>query len=84
VDDFDDLFGGRERGGDLRAQGAESDVLDQIGDDGEADIGLDEGDADLAEGFGPMFSSVMVPWPRRALKERWSLSLRDSNMLHSV
>ena len=28
-----------------------------------------------------MFSSVMVPWPRRVLKERWSLSLRFSNMM---
>jgi hypothetical protein len=27
-------------------------VLDQVGDDGEADIGLDEGDANLAQGFG--------------------------------
>src|SRR6266550_1203735 len=27
-----------------------------------------------------MFSSEMVPWPRRVLKERWSLSLRFSNM----
>ncbi len=52
VDDFDDLFGGREGGGDLRAERAESDVLDQVGDDGEADVGLDEGDADFAEGFG--------------------------------
>jgi len=26
-------------------------VLDQIGDDGEADVGLDEGDADLAQGL---------------------------------
>src|ERR1035438_1903921 len=31
----------------------------------------------------PMFSSVMVPWPRRVLKERWSLSLRVSNMTNS-
>ena len=29
-----------------------ADVLDQVGDDGEADVGLDEGDADFAEGFG--------------------------------
>src|ERR1700733_2118647 len=30
-----------------------------------------------------MFSSEMVPWPRRVLKERWSLSLRFSNMTRS-
>ena len=29
-----------------------ADVLDQVGDDGEADVGLDEGDADLAQGVG--------------------------------
>src|ERR1700727_3391360 len=31
-----------------------------------------------------MFSSVMEPWPRRFLKDRWSLSLRFSNMLVQV
>ena len=31
-----------------------------------------------------MFSSEMVPWPRRVLKERWSLSLRFSNMVLRV
>ena len=31
-----------------------------------------------------MFSSVRVPWPRRVLKERWSLSLRFSNILIQV
>ena len=50
VDDLDDLFGGREGGGDLGAEGAGADVIDQIGDDGKRDIGLDEGDADLAQG----------------------------------
>ena len=51
MDDLDDLFGGGEGGGDLGTEGAEADVLDQIGDDGEADVGLDEGDADLAQGL---------------------------------
>ena len=52
VDDFDDLLGGRERGGDLGAEGAGADVLDELGDDGEVDVGLEEGEADLAEGVG--------------------------------
>src|ERR1700722_17682799 len=30
------------------------------------------------------FSSVMEPWPRRFLKDRWSLSERFSNMLVQV
>ena len=50
MDDFDDLLGGREGGGDLLAKGADADVLDEFGDDGEVDVGLDEGEADLAEG----------------------------------
>ena len=32
--------------------GAVADVLHQIGDDGEVDVGLEEGEADLAEGVG--------------------------------
>ncbi len=52
VDDFDDLLGGRERGGDFFADGAGADVLDELGDDGEVDVGLEEGEADLAEGVG--------------------------------
>ena len=52
MDDFDDLFGGREGGGDLGAEGAGADVLDDLGDDVEVDVGLEEGEADLAEGLG--------------------------------
>ena len=52
VDDLDDLLGGRERGGDLGADGACADVLDEGFDDGEVDVGLEQGEADLAEGFG--------------------------------
>jgi len=55
VDDFDDLFGGGERGGDLRAEGAGADGFDDFGDDGEGDVGLDEGEANLAEGLGDVF-----------------------------
>ena len=52
VDDFDDLLGGREGGGDLFADGAGADVLDELVDDGEVDVGLEEGEADLADGVG--------------------------------
>ena len=52
VDDLDDLLGGAEGGGDLLAEGADADVLDEVGDDVEVDVGLEQGEADLAEGFG--------------------------------
>ena len=52
VDDFDDLFGGAEGGGDFFADGAVADVLDQLVDDSEVDVGLEEGETDLAEGVG--------------------------------
>ena len=44
--------GGETVGGDGGAEGAGSDVVDDFGDDGERDVGLDEGEADLAQGFG--------------------------------
>ncbi len=52
MDDLDDLLGGREGGGYLLAHGAGADVLDELGDDVEVDVGLEEGEADLAEGVG--------------------------------
>ena len=52
MDDFYDLLGGRERGGDFFAEGAGADVLDEVVDDGEVDVGFEEGEADLAEGVG--------------------------------
>lgn len=52
MDDFDDLFGGIESGGYLGAEGAGADVLDELVDDGEVDVGLEEGEADLAKGLG--------------------------------
>jgi len=52
VDDFDDLLGGGEGGGDFFAESAGADVLDELVDDGEVDVGLEEGEADLAEGVG--------------------------------
>ena len=36
----------------LFAEGAGADVLDEFVDDGEVDVGLEEGEADLAEGVG--------------------------------
>jgi hypothetical protein len=79
VDDFDDLLGGREGGGDLRAEGLGADVLDEVVDD--VRLTSDSRRARrISRRASLMFSSVMVPWPRRVLKERWSLSERFSNM----
>ena len=55
VDDFDDLLGGGEGGGDLPPMALVADVVDDVGDDGEVDVGLEEGEADLAEGVGDVF-----------------------------
>ncbi len=52
MDDFNDLLGGGEGGGDLFADGAGADVVDELGDDGEVDVGFEEGEANLAEGVG--------------------------------
>ena len=54
-DDFDELLGGVEGGGDVGAEGAGADVLDEVLGDGEVDVGLEEGGADLAEGVGDVF-----------------------------
>ena len=51
----------------------------ELVDDVEVDVGLEQGDADLAQGVGDVFFGE-VPWPRRVLKERWSLSVRFSNI----
>ena len=55
VDDFDDLLGGAEGGGDLGAERLDADVGDEVVDDVEVDVGLDEGEADLAHGVGDVF-----------------------------
>lgn len=55
VDDLDELLGGGERGGDLGAHGAGADVLDEGVDDGEVHVGLEESNADLAEGVADVF-----------------------------
>ena len=55
VDDLDDLLGGRERGGDAGAEGFFADVVDEALDDGEVDVGFEEGEADFAKGFADVF-----------------------------
>ena len=52
MDDFDDLLGWAEGGDDLRAEGFGLDVGDERVDDGEVDVGLEEGETDLAHGVG--------------------------------
>ncbi len=71
---------GREGGGDLGAQGLGADVLDELRDDGEVDVGLEEGEADLAHGVGDVFVGDGA-LAAEVLKERWSLSERFSNMV---
>ena len=55
ADDFDDLLGGRERGEDFRADGLDADLLDEVADDVEVDVGFEQGHADFAQGFGDVF-----------------------------
>ncbi len=52
ADDFDDLLGGRKGGGDFGAEGFGADFFDEVAGHVEVDVGLEEGDADLAESFG--------------------------------
>ena len=49
MDDLDDLLRRVEGLRDLDAHGALADAPDQVAHDGEVDVGLEQGDADLAE-----------------------------------
>src|SRR5690606_21280858 len=49
VDDLDDLLGGIEGLGDLFAQGALADPAGELAHDGDGDVGIEEGTADLAD-----------------------------------
>ena len=51
ADDLDDLLGGGEGGGDLGAQGLGADLFDEVAGDVQVDVGFEQGDADLAQGF---------------------------------
>jgi hypothetical protein len=50
VDDLDDLLCGVQRPGDVGAAGALLDGVDELPDHRERDVGLEQGDADLARG----------------------------------
>src|SRR5579875_1257887 len=50
ADDFDDLLGGGEGGGDLGAEGLGADVVDDLAGNREVDVSLEQRGADLAEG----------------------------------
>ena len=60
ADDFDDLLGGRERHEHLFAHGLLLDIFDELFDNAEVDVGLEQGDADFAQGrvhvFGGEFA----------------------------
>ena len=49
--DLDDLLGRRERGQHFLADGLVADVLDQVLDDVEVDVGFEQRDADFAQGL---------------------------------
>ena len=57
ADDLDHLLGGRKRGEHFGADGLFADVLDQVGDDLEVDVGFEQGDANFAQSFGDVFFS---------------------------
>ena len=60
ADDLDDLLRGRKRGEHFLAHGFFLDVLDELLDDAEMDVGLEQRHADLAQGglhvFGAEFA----------------------------
>ena len=49
VDDLDDLLGRVERLGELGAEALLADARDEAADDREVDVGLEQGEADLAQ-----------------------------------
>ncbi len=55
--DFDHLLGGRKRGEHFGADGLFADVLDEVGDDLEVDVGFEQRDADFAQRLGDVFFS---------------------------
>ena len=57
ANDFDHLLGGRERGEDFSADGLLANVLKEVGDDLEVDVGFKEGDANFAQGVGDVLFS---------------------------
>ena len=55
MEDFDDLFAGFDGLEDVLAHGFFLDPGDEVLGDAEFDIGLQQGDADLAQGVGDVF-----------------------------
>jgi hypothetical protein len=49
---LDHLLGGRKRGQHLSAHGLGADLLDQLGDHVEVDVGFEQRHANQAQGFG--------------------------------
>ena len=55
VNDLDDLLGGRERGHDFLAEGLLANVLDELLDDVEVDVGFEQRHADFFERVADVF-----------------------------
>ena len=55
ADDLDDLLGGREGGEHLGPHGFNANLLDQVADYVEVDVGFEQGHANLAQGLADGF-----------------------------
>ena len=60
VDDLDDLLGGRKRGQDFLAHGLRFDVLDELLDHPEIDVGFEQRHADFAQGALHVFGRELA------------------------
>ena len=74
--DLDDVLAGREALQDIAAHGALADTVDELLDHGEVDVGLEQGQADLAHGLGDVvlgqaaLASEAVEGGAEAIRER--------------
>jgi hypothetical protein len=57
VHDLDHLFGGRESGEHFSADGLDANLLNEVADDVEIDVGFKQGDANFAQSFSDVFFS---------------------------
>ena len=73
MDDLHDLLAGREALQDVVAERLLAYAPDEVADDGEVDIGLEQGEADLAHRARDRLL-VELPFFRRSPRALWSLS----------
>ena len=68
VNDLDHLLGWRKRVQHLFADGLLLDVLDELFDNFEIDVGLEQRHADFAQGAASMFSADSFPFAAQVLE----------------